>query len=57
VSYCGGAVGASSGVFLMSVLGIENVALYNGSLKEWADDPELPMVTLDEVEDWSSSSK
>lgn len=57
VSYCGGAVGASSGVFLMSVLGIENVALYNGSLKEWADDPELPMVTLDEVEDWSASLK
>jgi thiosulfate/3-mercaptopyruvate sulfurtransferase len=57
VSYCGGAVGASSGVFLMSVLGVENVALYNGSLKEWADDAELPMVTLDEVEDWSSSSK
>ncbi len=50
VSYCGGAIGASSGVFLMSLLGIEQVALYNGSLKEWADDAELPMVTLDEAE-------
>jgi 3-mercaptopyruvate sulfurtransferase SseA len=34
--------------------GFDNVALYSGSLKEWADDAELPMVTLDEVEDWSS---
>ncbi len=51
ITYCGGAIGACSGTFLMSILGVENVALYNGSLQEWSADPELPMVTLEEIEE------
>ncbi len=51
ITYCGGAIGACSGTFLMSILGVENVALYNGSLREWSADPVLPMVTLDKVEE------
>jgi len=49
ICYCGGAVGAASGVFLLHVLGVENVSIYNGSLKEWAADLKLPLVTLSRV--------
>ena len=43
IAYCGGAIAASNTVFALTRLGIENVALYDGSLTEWTSDPDLPM--------------
>lgn len=47
ITYCGGANAASSAAFALALLGLENVALYDGSLFEWAADPALPLVTGD----------
>jgi len=45
ITYCGGAIAASSDAFVLDLLGVENVAIYDGSLSEWAADPTLPLVT------------
>jgi thiosulfate/3-mercaptopyruvate sulfurtransferase len=45
ITYCGGGIAASSDAFVLNVLGVENVAVYDGSLSEWAADPALPLVT------------
>lgn len=47
IAYCGGANAASSAAFALALLGVEDVALYDGSLFEWAADPSLPLVTGD----------
>lgn len=44
IAYCGGGVAASQAAYLLALLGAENVALYDGSLIEWAADPDLPLV-------------
>jgi thiosulfate/3-mercaptopyruvate sulfurtransferase len=43
IAYCGGAIAASSDAFVLTLLGVENVAIYNGSMTEWAADPDLPL--------------
>ena len=45
VTYCGGGIAACSDAFILTLLGIENVAIYDGSLTEWTDDPKTPMET------------
>jgi thiosulfate/3-mercaptopyruvate sulfurtransferase len=45
VTYCGGGIAACSDAFVLTLLGVENVAIYDGSLTEWTDDPETPMET------------
>ena len=45
ITYCGGAIAASSDAFLLTLLGADNVAIYDGSMTEWAADPALPLVT------------
>jgi thiosulfate/3-mercaptopyruvate sulfurtransferase len=45
ITYCGAAIAASSDAFVLNLLGVDNVAIYDGSLFEWAADPSLPMVT------------
>ncbi len=45
ITYCGGAIAATSAAFVMTLLGVEDVAVYDGSLTEWAADPNLPLVT------------
>ena len=45
ITYCGGAIAASSAAFVLTLLGVDNVAVYNGSMTEWAADPTLPLVT------------
>ncbi len=43
ITYCGGGIAASSDALILSLLGYEDVAVYDGSLSEWALDPSLPM--------------
>lgn len=45
ITYCGGGIAASQAAHILTLLGVENVALYDGSLTEWGADPSLPMVT------------
>jgi thiosulfate/3-mercaptopyruvate sulfurtransferase len=45
ITYCGGGIAASSVAFALTLLGVENVAVYDGSLTEWAADPSLPLET------------
>lgn len=45
ITYCGGGIAASSNAFILTLLGHENVAVYDGSLSEWAADESLPLET------------
>lgn len=45
ITYCGAAIAASSVAFALHLLGVENVAVYDGSLAEWGSDPSLPLTT------------
>ena len=45
ITYCGGGVAASSDALALTLLGHDNVAVYDGSMLEWAADPELPLET------------
>ncbi|MCU1524264.1 MAG: sulfurtransferase [Microbacteriaceae bacterium] len=39
VAYCGGGIAAASDALALTLLGERNVAIYDGSLNEWAADP------------------
>ncbi len=43
ITYCGGGIAASGDALLLTMLGYDNVAVYDGSLSEWARDESLPM--------------
>jgi thiosulfate/3-mercaptopyruvate sulfurtransferase len=43
VTYCGGAIAATVDAFALALFGHGDVAVYDGSLMEWAADPSLPM--------------
>ncbi len=45
VAYCGGGISATVNLFLMYQLGYDNIALYDGSMGEWAPDKSLPIET------------
>jgi thiosulfate/3-mercaptopyruvate sulfurtransferase len=45
ITYCGGGIAASQTALLLTLLGHEHVALYDGSMTEWGADPTLPLVT------------
>jgi thiosulfate/3-mercaptopyruvate sulfurtransferase len=47
ITYCGGAIAACSDAFVLTLLGVDNVAVYDGSITEWAADATLPLVTGD----------
>lgn len=44
ITYCGGGIAASSVAFALDLVGVDDVAVYDGSLSEWGHDPEMPMV-------------
>ena len=43
ITYCGGGISATIILFLMHQLGYNNIALYDGSMGEWASDNSLPI--------------
>ena len=45
IAYCGGGIAASNDAFILTLLGYENVAVYDASMSEWAADSSLPMQT------------
>ena len=45
VTYCGGGIAASLAAFDLARLGREDVAVYDGSMTEWAADESLPLET------------
>lgn len=45
ITYCGGGIAASSNALALTLLGHDNVAVYDGSLSEWTADPDMPMET------------
>jgi thiosulfate/3-mercaptopyruvate sulfurtransferase len=51
ITYCGGGIAASSNAFVLSRLGFTDVAVYAGSLQEWAADPANPMEVGDGPDD------
>ena len=44
VTYCGGAIAASSAALALALAGSGDASVYDGSLREWAADPTLPLV-------------
>ncbi len=45
ITYCGGGIAATWNALLLNMLGQKNVAVYDGSMNEWASDPNCPLVT------------
>jgi thiosulfate/3-mercaptopyruvate sulfurtransferase len=45
VAYCNGGIAAASAALHLVRLGTADVAIYDGSLNEWAADPDAPLVT------------
>jgi thiosulfate/3-mercaptopyruvate sulfurtransferase len=45
VAYCGGGISATVDLFLLHQLGYRDLALYDGSMGEWAKDASLPIET------------
>ena len=43
ITYCGGGISATVDAFALALIGIDDVAVYDGSMSEWAADPTLPL--------------
>lgn len=44
ITYCGGGIAATWNALLLNNLGQPNVAVYDGSMNEWASDPSCPII-------------
>jgi thiosulfate/3-mercaptopyruvate sulfurtransferase len=49
ITYCGGAIAATVPAFALTLLGVSNVRVYDGSLMEWSANESLPLHTADET--------
>ena len=45
ICYCGGGISATVDLFMLHQLGYDRIALYDGSMGEWAKDESLPIET------------
>lgn len=45
IVYCGGGISATGTAFALTLLGRDQVSVYDGSLNEWGPDQSLPMTT------------
>lgn len=45
ITYCGGGISATVDAFALKLIGIDDVAVYDGSMAEWAADASLPLTT------------
>jgi thiosulfate/3-mercaptopyruvate sulfurtransferase len=45
IAYCGGGISATIDALALSLIGHDNVAVYDGSMSEWVKDESLPLVT------------
>ncbi|EZH67530.1 thiosulfate sulfurtransferase [Bacillaceae bacterium JMAK1] len=45
IAYCGGGIAATWNAFVLYLLGKKDVAVYDGSMTEWAGDSSLPLHT------------
>ena len=43
ITYCGGGISATIDAFALTLIGIDDVAVYDGSMSEWAADSALPL--------------
>ncbi|MEO8038074.1 MAG: sulfurtransferase [Betaproteobacteria bacterium] len=43
ITYCGGGIAATSATLVLTMLGHDDVRVYDASMSEWANDPSLPM--------------
>lgn len=46
VAYCAGGIGSAANALALALLGVEDVAIYDGSLSEWVADPASALVSL-----------
>lgn len=57
VLYCGGGISAAPLALTLVLIGVDDIAIYDGSLQEWAADPALPLcVGRADPDDPASSS-
>jgi thiosulfate/3-mercaptopyruvate sulfurtransferase len=45
IAYCGGGISATIDALALTLIGHDNVAVYDGSMSEWVKDESLPLVT------------
>lgn len=45
ITYCGAGIAASANALALTLLGHDDVAVYDGSLAEWTSDPDMPLET------------
>ena len=43
ICYCGGGISATCDAFALTLLGHDDVRVYDGSMSEWVRDPDLPL--------------
>lgn len=43
VLYCGGGISATGTALALTLLGRDDIAVYDGSLEEWSRNPALPL--------------
>ena len=45
IAYCGGGISATIDALALTLIGHDNVAVYDGSMSEWVMDESLPLIT------------